>query len=315
MQYEHILQQIKANFSRSYPQNPHLLSLIFTREPNRAKLLCAETQEDSHWIIDTVCSRLMIYETQSRDFTLLQRLIEQLLAEEQEQSGTQTAYESGYKRPEQVQMMGRKASASNLLTAVNTGIIVINFLAFLFTQYVPVFGGKEAMLEKGALSWYFVKEHGEYYRILTAMFLHSGWDHLVNNMIVLLFIGSNLERATGRVKYLFIYLGSGIIAGICSISYNMWKEYEQVSFDKTTISIGASGAIFCLVGAILFIVIINRGRLEEISTRQMILFIILSLYGGIVNSQIDQAAHIGGFVAGIILTAVVYRRPERQKIQ
>jgi len=192
---------------------------------------------------------------------------------------------------------------------VTMGIIALNILAYLFTHFTPFFGGAEQMLEKGALSWYYVKESHEYYRILTSMFMHADWSHLVNNMIVLLFIGGNLERAAGRLRLIFIYFGSGILAGITSISYNMWKEYANVSFDGTTISIGASGAIFGVVGAILYVVIVNKGRLQEISMQQMILFIILTLYSGVINSQIDQAAHVGGFLAGILLAAILYRRP------
>jgi rhomboid protease GluP len=280
----------------------------------------------------------MIYETQSRDFTQLQKLIEELLSREQYQGTAeqepygsyggmqgqsaytsygdmqdQSAYGSYGGTMDRGQVPNRRASSRAQITAVNTTVIFINILIFLFTQYVPVFGGREAMLEKGALSWYFIKEHGEFYRILTSMFLHSGWDHLINNMIVLLFVGSNLERAAGKVKYLFIYFGSGIIAGICSISYNMWKEQAQILYGNTTISIGASGAIFGVVGAILFIVVINRGRLAEISTAQMILFVALSLYSGIINAHIDQAAHIGGFFSGIALAVILYRRPSRMK--
>jgi rhomboid protease GluP len=127
-------------------------------------------------------------------------------------------------------------------------------------------------------------------------------------MLLLLFVGGILEKLTGRVKYLIIYFGSGIIAGICSMGYNMVREYGLVPYGKTTVSVGASGAIFGVVGAILFIVIINRGRLEQISFRQLMLFIILSLYNGVANAQIVQTAHIGGFIAGLLLAAVFYRR-------
>jgi rhomboid protease GluP len=167
------------------------------------------------------------------------------------------------------------------------------------------------MLGKGALSWYFVMKEKEYYRVLTSMFMHSDFGHLFNNMLVLLFVGDNLERAAGKYKYLFIYFGTGILAGITSISYNMWKENGQYLIDNTVFSIGASGAIFGVVGAMLYIVAINRGRLEDISTRQMVLFVVFSLYGGITNTQIDQAAHVGGFLAGILLAAIVYRRRSR----
>jgi rhomboid protease GluP len=165
------------------------------------------------------------------------------------------------------------------------------------------------MLTKGALSWYYIVEYKEYYRVVTSIFMHADWSHLVNNMIVLLFIGGNLERVIGKWKYLIIYFAGGILAGITSIGYNMWKEYaDVVAFYDTTISIGASGAIFALVGAVLFIVLINKGRLKEISMRQMVWFVFLSLYGGIANSGIDQAAHVGGFLAGIILAVILYRR-------
>lgn len=311
-QYQHILEQIKANFKNSYPDRPNLLSLILTAEPSKAKLLFAESSQDSHWIIDISTNRLMIYENQSKDFSRLQELIEQLLIHEQyprvqsfvgDYGNGQSMSSTGDRR-----VPDRATPNRMRFTLINTIIIIFNILIFLITQYTPLFGGKETSLTNGALSWFLVKEEGEYYRILTSMFLHSDWNHLINNMIVLLFVGSNLERAAGKMKYLMIYFGSGIVAGICSISYNMWKEYGNTFYPNTTISIGASGAIFGVVGAILFIVIINRGRLEEISMPQMILFVLLSLYSGIVNAHIDQTAHIGGFIAGIMLAALLYRR-------
>ena len=169
------------------------------------------------------------------------------------------------------------------------------------------------MLEKGALSWFYIKEEHEFYRLLTSMFMHGDWDHLINNMIVLLFIGGNLESIAGRYRYLLMYFGTGILAGLTSVGYNMWKEAGNVSFFDTTISIGASGAIFGIVGAFLYIVIINRGRIAEVSAAQMVLFVVLSLYSGIVNSQIDQAAHVGGFISGFLLAVILYRKPVRYK--
>jgi rhomboid protease GluP len=130
-------------------------------------------------------------------------------------------------------------------------------------------------------------------------------------MLVLLFVGDNLERAAGKFKYLLLYFGTGILAGITSISYNMWKDYANFSYEYSAFSIGASGAIFGVVGAVLYIVIVNKGRLEDISSRQMVLFVVFSLYGGISNARIDQAAHVGGFMAGILLAAILYRRPRR----
>ncbi len=307
-QYERILEQIKNNFTSSNPQNIKLLSLILTAFPDRVKHFCIDSKEgDNHWIIDINAGRLIIYETQSQEFSALQRQIEELLTEEavarQEEMRTEYPTMPG-------QQEGQKP-VYKLLTLVNTGIILANIIIFLISQFTPVFGGKSQWFAKGALSWYFVIREKEYYRIITSMFLHSDWSHLFNNMLVLLFVGDKLERAAGRSRYFFLYFGSGILAGAASIGYNMWKDNGQFSYGGSVFSIGASGAIFGIVGAMLFIVAINRGRLEGISTRQMGLFVVFSLYGGITNTRIDQAAHVGGFLAGLILAAAVYRRPKK----
>ena len=167
------------------------------------------------------------------------------------------------------------------------------------------------MIRKGGIFWYYVIEEKEYYRILTSLFMHSDIAHVFNNMVVLLFVGANLERATGKVKYLLLYFGTGIIADITSIVYNMMKD-KQSSDIIATYSIGASGAIFGVVGAMIYIIIVNKGRLEDISSRQIILFAIFGLYGGITNAGIDNAAHIGGIIAGVILAMLLYRRPMRK---
>jgi rhomboid protease GluP len=318
VQYEHILNQVKSNFA-AQPKPLQLLNIFFTREPGRVKQLCAGAKEDSHWIIDCSMNRLMIYETQTSDFYGLKEIIEQLLAEEQNRSETDGGeaapnYENTLQQRGNRQTGLEKASESLQLTPANIIIILFNVLAFILTNYTHIFGGSDLVIEKGALSWYQVKESGEYYRIITSMFMHSDLSHLFNNMLVLMFIGGILERTAGRFKYLIIYFSSGIIAGICSISYNMWREYGSAPYEKTTISIGASGAIFGIVGAILCIVIFKRGKLEQINFRQIILFVILSLYSGFANSQIDQAAHIGGFLAGLLLTAIIYRRRNMDKI-
>ncbi len=301
-QYGHVLNQIKDSFSKAYPQRQQLLSLILTADADQVKPLATDTPQDSHWIVDVRTNRLIIYETQAGAFTSVQRLIEQGLEEEAEL----------YREHPEAYMTGAKTYPAQSYrfkqTPVTMAIIGINILVYLFTHFTFFLSNPDTLLEKGALSWYLIKENHEYYRVLTSMFLHADWSHLFNNMLVLLFVGGNLERAIGKIKYLFVYFGTGIIAGIASISYNMWKEYALASLDSTTYSIGASGAIFGVVGAVLWIVVINKGRLKEISSTQMILFVILSLYGGIVNSHIDQAAHIGGFISGVILALLSYRR-------
>jgi rhomboid protease GluP len=316
-QYMHILEQIKNNLRREpSPGSIRLLSLLLTPEVERVKHLCIDKQEDQHWIIDLSSNRLIIYETGSKEFTPIRDLIEGILSEEelkritnQETTYTGIQTDAGCRTGQARTVMLKRGF--RLFTFSNTIIILLNVIAFILLHYTPSFGGKGSMLGRGALSWYYVFREREYYRVLTSMFMHSDLEHLFNNMLVLYFVGDNLERATGKWKYLFLYFGTGILAGLTSISYNMWKEGGQYLVENSVFSIGASGAIFGVVGAMLFIVIINRGRMEDISTRQMVLFALFSLYGGIANTQIDQAAHVGGFLAGILLAAIIYRRPRR----
>ncbi len=233
---------------------------------------------------------MLVYEDQSSYFSYIISSIEDIIHDK--------SYETG-----DLECNKHKVG---WITLFNTIIVVANIIIHLLAHHTNVFGYEGYAFNKGSLSWYFIKEEREYYRILTSMFLHSDFEHLINNMLVLFFVGDNLERTVGRLKYLWIYFGSGIIAGIVSISYNMIKQ-------KHIFSIGASGAIFGVVGAMGYILLVNKGHVNHISSRQIALFTIFSLYGGIANANIDNAAHIGGFIGGIIIAILLYRRPKEIK--
>ncbi len=316
-QYGHILEKMKHSIANSNSYDVRLLSLVLTTSPENARQLCIDQPADNHWIIDLNTLRLMLYENHFDDNDLSEELrqfrnrIEGLLEEEYISRQEQKYSEAGLRASVDASSMPQPVQRINkILSPVNTCIILLNVLAFIITYFIPVFGGTDKILAEGALSWYYVIKKGEYYRILSSMFLHADLSHLFNNMLVLFFMGYHLERAVGKLKYLILYMGGGILAGIASIGYNMWEEYNRLT-DGTTISIGASGAIFGVVGAMLLIVIVNRGRLEEIRTRQMVIFVVLSLYSGIANSRIDQAAHVGGFLAGVVLAVLIYRKPTK----
>lgn len=207
----------------------------------------------------------------------------------------------------------------NYFTPVNAGIVAINIIVFLL---VDRFRGDSAylerMLEYGAMYWPYVKEEGQYYRLFTSIFLHFDITHLFNNMLILWYLGSYLERLIGNtpayarprisssLKYLFLYLLSGVLAGLFSMEYNMVKG-------EIFVAAGASGAIFGVSGALLYIVLINRCRVTGLTLRQMILFVFLSMYGGFASSGVDNTAHVGGFLSGFVLAILIYRRPRKER--
>ncbi len=190
----------------------------------------------------------------------------------------------------------------------NLLMVIINIAVFLGLEIVGCTENVPFMAEHGACYTPWILEYGEYYRLLTSMFLHFGIEHLANNMLVLMFLGDTLERAVGEIRYLIIYLGGGILANIFSCA----MEYRTGEY---SVSAGASGAVFAVIGALIYVVIVNRGRLEDISARRLILMAVLSLFQGFTSIGVDNAAHAGGLVFGLFLGILLYRRPRRKVMQ
>ena len=186
-----------------------------------------------------------------------------------------------------------------------TGILVgINVLVFL----VLSFGGRTEdavyMVEHGAMFAPYIEEYGEYYRLFTSMFLHFGINHLVNNMITLCLMGKYVEPIVGKIRFLLIYFVSGVCGSLLSFAGDMYMEDYAVSA-------GASGAIFGLTGALLALTIIHKGRVKDVTRRGILFIIAINLYIGITGQGVDNLAHIGGLLAGFILTLLVADRPKK----
>ena len=174
---------------------------------------------------------------------------------------------------------------------VTYGIIFICILMFILMYIfgngsednytLLLFGANLDVLTKG----------GDYYRLVTSMFLHIGIWHLFVNMYSLYVLGKEVENTLGRRKYLIIYLLSGIAGSILSLASN-----------HNIICAGASGAIFGIMGAILYFGYYYRAYLGSTIINSILPVIILNLIIGFLDTGIDNAAHIGGLVGGILLT-------------
>lgn len=180
-------------------------------------------------------------------------------------------------------------------------LIAVNVAVFFI---LSLFGDTEDavfMMQHGAMYSDFVIQDHEYYRFFTCLFLHFGIEHLLNNMVILGALGWNLELQTGKIRFLLIYFGSGLFGNVVSLIFHgAAQEY--------TVSAGASGAIFGLMGALLWVVIANHGRLGRLSGRGMLVMVALSLYFGLSSSGVDNYAHIGGLVCGFLLALILYRK-------
>lgn len=146
---------------------------------------------------------------------------------------------------------------------------------------------------------------GEWYRFFTAAFLHFGAEHLANNMILLGAAGSKLEQVAGSLKYLLIYIGAGLAGNLLSLFIMLYtKDYAVCA--------GASGAVFGIIGALLWTVIKNRGRLEELTVKGLLFMLALSFYNGVTAEGIDNWAHLGGAIGGFFLCMLFYRTKRRR---
>ena len=166
-------------------------------------------------------------------------------------------------------------------------LIAINVIVFILSMF------NETVLYNYAVNRELIVNFGQYYRLLTGMFLHAGILHLLFNMYALYIIGMQLESFLGKWKYLTVYLLSGLGASMLSI------------FFSNSFSVGASGAIFGLMGALLYFGYHYRVYLDSVVKLQIIPLIVLNLILGFTLSGIDNWAHIGGLVSGVLATMAV----------
>lgn len=186
---------------------------------------------------------------------------------------------------------------------VNYVLIGANVVYFIFLEMIGSTEDVWTMIRYGALFLPSVVQEGQYWRLITAMFMHFGIRHIVNNMLILFVLGDNLERALGKIRYFIFYLICGIGAnGICLLK-------SQLNGD-ISVSAGASGAIFGVVGGLLYVVTVNHGHLEDLNTRQLIIMALFSLYAGFTTVGTNNMAHFSGLVIGILAAMILYRKPQ-----
>ncbi len=179
--------------------------------------------------------------------------------------------------------------------------------ALIFLNCLVYFGGilfgtYESLLNQFCLYGPLVRL-GEYYRLFTCMFLHADIIHLLFNCYALFIIGSQIESYLGRGKFIVIYFFSGILGSLLSITLS---EYA---------SIGASGAIFGLMGSLLYFGYHYRLYLGSVLRSQIIPLILFNLMYGFLVPGIDNAAHVGGLLGGILMTSALGVRYKSSKTE
>jgi len=200
--------------------------------------------------------------------------------------------------------IGDDNSGRRIVPVVTYALLALNILFF----FVELSGG-EAFIEKWAFvpARFLANPIGDLPTLFTAMFMHAGWLHLGSNMLYLWIFGDNVEDRFGHIKFLIFYLLCGLAATFAQLAF---------SLDSNVPNLGASGAIAGVLGA--YILLFPQGRIRVLQGRGVMqvpalivigLWIVLQLFSGvgsIANTSdtggVAYMAHIGGFVAGFVLT-------------
>src|SRR5512132_3118049 len=200
--------------------------------------------------------------------------------------------------------IGDDDSARRTVPVVTYALIALNVLFF----FVELSGG-EAFIGK----WAFVPRRflanpaGDFPTLFTSMFMHAGWVHLGGNMLYLWIFGDNVEDRFGQIMFIIFYVLCGLAATFAQLAFNLGSNVPNL---------GASGAIAGVLGA--YILLFPQGKVKVLQGQQVIqmpalivigIWIVLQFFSGvgsIANTAqtggVAYMAHIGGFVAGFVLT-------------
>ena len=190
--------------------------------------------------------------------------------------------------------MNRKINFTD--TYVTFGILVVLLAVFIGEIFM---GGSEnsyTLMKMGAMQNYAVVAGHQWWRLFTAQFLHIGVLHLVSNAVIIYYMGQYMEPMLGHLKFLILYLLSGIGGNLLSLALG----------SDGTISAGASTALFGLFGAMTAIGVRNMNNpLISYLGRQAFVLAIINIVLDLFAPNIDIQGHIGGFIAGFLLAIIL----------
>lgn len=181
-----------------------------------------------------------------------------------------------------------------LITPILIDLNILIFIVLALFGVNPFYPRTEDLVQFGALTSDFFR--GEYWRIISSMFLHGGLMHLVMNLVVLGIVGFLSENIFGKNRFVVIYFLSGIIAALSTL---LWHQGNFAG-------VGASGAIFGLIGANAMMLILQNNFKETKGILLLIFgYLLFSILMGFISNS-DNVAHLSGFISGMIISALFY---------
>lgn len=187
-------------------------------------------------------------------------------------------------------------------TYVTNTILIILFLVFIGETLLGGSTNINTLIKMGGENNQLIAFKGQWWRLFTAQFLHIGWLHLASNAVMIYYLGQYMEPMLGHIRFLFVYLLSGIGGNL--LSFGLGSD--------ATVSAGASTALFGLFGALIAIYLANRksGPVAELG-KQAIALAVINIGLDLFAPEIDILGHIGGLFAGFFLEIIFGSRSLR----
>ena len=289
-QYEEVKNSLRKMFSEKGISETHILSLILSEDMSKSELLAKD--DPFCWQILSDEKELLIGEDKQPDFYGVKGLLENFLTKYKEDPEQFAVIEE----PAEPELSRKEKFKVYLKTApyISISLILVNLILCFCCIANPRF-----FYGKGCVGLLYVLQ-GEVYRLVTAIFLHGSIDHYFSNMLLLYFLGDMLERKVGRIRFITLYLLTGVIGNVFSCFHEYISGLRYVSY-------GASGAVFGLIG-MLFYMVMRRDERIKVSMPSMIFMVIYCIYSSFAGIQVNVAAHLGGLLSGMLLMFVFYPR-------
>ncbi len=230
---------------------------------------------DVHWVIRVDLRELFIPKKQLKGIMKLDRELVRLLNKESQD------YYHLHRRVDQ-------PTATYLLMGINV-------VFWLFLEWAGGSTDLDVLVRYGAVQRSLVVGQGEYWRLMTSMFIHIGIGHLALNTFSLYIFGTRIEMYMKRWQYVAMYITSGVAGSVMSVIGNGW-------IGRNPVSAGASGAIYGILGSVMVFSKLTRRSLDGVNAHMIWIIFMVGIVYAAWNPEIGGFAHVGGFLAGAIIS-------------
>ncbi|WP_105618524.1 rhomboid family intramembrane serine protease [Vallitalea okinawensis] len=300
-QWSHIIKKCETDFYSyfdKFPIHRKFVLNIFVGGDEIFKLYTSLKDEiinyDSdimsfNWFVDSVNKQMTIPDHAPNQILGIEKVIDQYLHPEKKKDKPHIHLKEMTKKP--------------MITYTFLGVNIIFWFIFQLLY------NENYVLQILGLNSIRLFNNYEVWRLFTSMFTHLDFSHLIFNMFNLFIFGSRLEKYMGSTKYTVVYLFTGLVAGLCSATATYL--YQPYIYQLNVYAIGASGAIFGIMGSALAMTYTSGESIEGLNSFMIFMMSIIGIFMGIMGTNIDNIAHIAGFISGFAFTKIIMSQKQQ----